>query len=795
MVLVPSPAIREAVYRKAAESWERLESRVLPRYGGRPWKVFVKISDPTAPAAAGGGSKKKPLSASPYFVWNESAGRRGRRLKKIKEEDLLRLAAWPEMLLKIPEPPRFPGYLSMSEAAVRSRRRQKRQASAARRSDSSHQQEMCDSEDGGEEKEDDGDEDDNVDDDGGEVEKEGKEIEENQADDDGEEEESGKEEEEEESEEDEDEQESDPLLDVESTALSRLAYEERSWVPLPSVSIRWVSPLNKSFSTRKSAWENAVQLCAQECLIEKVLKGKSARGSTLKASRPTAASALKAGKLRFERDGLWVVGQEESWQQSRLDEALEDEKGETKEGSGAPPRQLTPLAYYLRCNRRRHLEDRKAELQEQQQLQQCLIAKEAEESSAPATATATAPTSFTYRDAERELRTLWRQLTDEERKGWAEKCKLHRERAEDEDGSNAATRRSSASSDSDSSDTTRAAILWVSYDDAPTSTAGAVTSSPASDLLAAGMVSPSPPTVSGASTASRAVVVTPESRSTREPLAPPAGKRAKQPSIPTIYLESTRWRMTPEQCRLCYNAGMEHFDQIMRTVQARDLSRELQDGFDLLRERGRGRYDMELPAFEVPPFTFLSDLYKAPWMPIVREILGKDVVLIHKGMFLALPGADRQVYHQDGLHLTTQYQREVHAINVFIPVVDMTAELGPTQFCLGSHLLGNEDYDERYVESPLVKAGTPIIFDYRLGHRGLANASHNACRPIVYCTYARAADGKEFRDTVNFSRKRYHKIGNLVEKAASREERARKREQSSANDDVGETSVEKRLRL
>jgi hypothetical protein len=76
---------------------------------------------------------------------------------------------------------------------------------------------------------------------------------------------------------------------------------------------------------------------------------------------------------------------------------------------------------------------------------------------------------------------------------------------------------------------------------------------------------------------------------------------------------------------------MEHFDQIMRTVQARDLVRELHDGFDLLRERGRFRYDMELPAFDTPMFAFLSDVKKAPWMPIVRELLGKDVVLIHKG--------------------------------------------------------------------------------------------------------------------------------------------------------------------
>ena len=186
---------------------------------------------------------------------------------------------------------------------------------------------------------------------------------------------------------------------------------------------------------------------------------------------------------------------------------------------------------------------------------------------------------------------------------------------------------------------------------------------------------------------------------------------------------------------------------------------------------------MELPAFEKPEFDFITNLKKTPWMPVVRQILGKDVVLIHKGIFLSLPGAETQSYHQDGLHLTTQYQRPTHAINVFVPLISTRdiPKCGPTEFCLGSHILGQEDYDEDFLETPLVPAGTPVIFDYRLGHKGLANTS-DSCRPILYCTYAAAADGKEFRDSINFSRKRYHKLGEMVTKAPAREERAQKRQ-------------------
>jgi len=236
--------------------------------------------------------------------------------------------------------------------------------------------------------------------------------------------------------------------------------------------------------------------------------------------------------------------------------------------------------------------------------------------------------------------------------------------------------------------------------------------------------------------------------------------------------------LNQKQIDKCYAACMDHYNTVMRTVNSRDLHRELQDGFDVFRERGFGRYDMELPVFEdAKEFGFLTDMKKAPWMPVVKAILGRDAILIHKGCFLSMPGSAPQVYHQDGVHLTTQAQRPCHAINVFIPLVDLSTRNGPTEFCLGSHILGLEDYDRDFVETPTPKAGNPVIFDYRLGHRGLGNSSQGV-RPIVYVTYARAADGKEFRDSVNFSRKRYHKIGELKSKTMTREERRNNRKRS-----------------
>mmetsp|Transcript_16823 Transcript_16823/g.20550 ORF Transcript_16823/g.20550 Transcript_16823/m.20550 type:complete len:231 (-) Transcript_16823:34-726(-) len=224
---------------------------------------------------------------------------------------------------------------------------------------------------------------------------------------------------------------------------------------------------------------------------------------------------------------------------------------------------------------------------------------------------------------------------------------------------------------------------------------------------------------------------------------------------------------------MCTSAIMEHYEKVTYTIKARALHSELADGFDVFRERGRGRYDMQLPVFDTPAFSFLTDLKEATWMPIVKKILGDDATLVHKGAFLSMPGSTTQVYHQDGPHLTTKYQRPCHAINVFIPLVDLEMKNGPTEFCLGTHYLGFDGYAREMIDTPLSAAGTPVIFDYRLGHRGLGNSSGEA-RPIVYLTYTSAS--KEFRDSVNFSKKRYKKLGELIEKPISRSERALKRE-------------------
>lgn len=797
---IPSKQNRESILTEAGQAIANKEQESMALYGGRPWTVTARVTEPKG---------QKP----PLFRWFRGE---------------LELAVLPHLLEKIPDPPKLKGNQEYTE------------------------------------------EDEYV-----------------------------------------------PSTSLEErtvSSLSWVAWENREYA-IPNVTVKWLSPDHVYFYSRKQAWEHQNKLAEQQLFLQKMIHGLGHRGQKLKPFKPTKNDAMKAGKWRFLRDGLWVVGQEEAWQEERAEwweeelerkaaaqAALEAERkkqeaanksSETdKKPSGK--RRLTAIALYLQSKRSSYREEKMKERKLAQG-----------DSTEPVT-------RMTLRQAETELRVVWKTLSSEEQNQWKERAKqlaceeasvkpaasngevaaeqmhngIQAPKAVASDGApgelpshtpvspspplvptselvpgskvipegtpdplpnkesgegNEETQKTSVSlepgsqvlSESEASngeigtatetkntsvsnapkDGTKPTCVSVELqsqafnaalvapcmqvdNSAQQATMGqpVVTterSEPASrdssesnaSKNESGQVTtgtqagtaPTPPTSQPTSKAEANGVTSVK----KSPVTASSSKKRRKSSLhpPKKITPSSQFHLTPSQIELCHAAVTNHFEMVMNTVKARALHSELQDGFDLLRERGRGRYDMELPAFDTPEFSFLTDLQNAAWMPIVREVLGEDVVLIHKGAFLSMPGAEGQVYHQDGPHLSTQTQRPCHAVNVFIPLVDLTIKNGPTEFCLGTHVLGHEDFVKDRVFTPCVPAGTPVMFDYRLGHRGLANTS-GACRPIVYCTYAATANGKEFRDSVNFSRRRYHKIGELVEKPLSRAERAAKRRKS-----------------
>jgi hypothetical protein len=182
---------------------------------------------------------------------------------------------------------------------------------------------------------------------------------------------------------------------------------------------------------------------------------------------------------------------------------------------------------------------------------------------------------------------------------------------------------------------------------------------------------------------------------------------------------------------------------------ARGLGVEKSEGFAEIVQRSAGRYDLPLsPETMGEPIERLDFVLR----PLIHNLLGEAANLLLVGAVVALPGAQEQAWHTDSAHLfpETGLMLPPHCLNVFVPLVDLHRESGPTELCLGSHVLTKSlkapyepDPDLRtrigHREEPvlaLAPAGAGVVFDYRLLHRALPNRSPS-WRPLLYLTYAR----------------------------------------------------------
>ena len=73
-------------------------------------------------------------------------------------------------------------------------------------------------------------------------------------------------------------------------------------------------------------------------------------------------------------------------------------------------------------------------------------------------------------------------------------------------------------------------------------------------------------------------------------------------------------------------------------------------------------------------------------------------------------------------------------LTVFIPLVEITQQNGPTEFIKGSHQYPIVDETKADIFSPLVSPGDIIIFDGRVLHRGTPNKSDSE-KLIAYITF------------------------------------------------------------
>ena len=146
---------------------------------------------------------------------------------------------------------------------------------------------------------------------------------------------------------------------------------------------------------------------------------------------------------------------------------------------------------------------------------------------------------------------------------------------------------------------------------------------------------------------------------------------------------------------------------------------------------------------------FLSpDLYANPTvLALTKAALGDDILIDNFSLVSALPGAAAQHAHADHPDLFPEhiFSRAVirpYALNVAIPLIDLTPETGTTKLFTGSQ---NRHWSEDLFILPYIARGGCYLADYRLRHFGTENRT-SAERPIVYLTFARPW----FTDAVNY---------------------------------------------
>jgi len=534
---------------------------------------------------------------------------------------------------------------------------------------------------------------------------------------------------------------------MEVSVLTTSAYEDTSH-PMPRVVRSWTSPDLQRFNSRKSALAHAEQLIQRDLLVDKVLHGYGSHGVRLRPVKPTRKMALEAGIIRFWRDGLWVVGQEEAWVEKRREilvqkqerrssqQLLQQEASvdDVEEDSGVK------VLDVVKMEGEEHSSDEVKKEENDKMSAEVLcgedeISASVELSSAtispvlnfPSTTSSGTATTGTTGGGKRV------KLSDEDRK----RKRRERDRRRRELKRGVISSSSSSSSNNSDNNTNNNNLYGTSSTPAAEASTVGKERKLTNDLtpvqvdqaesdivgpdcysLALPVVPPvaapkKPYAVAGVSSRGRvrkmsqamaessqqgsavmsgslvfsdatiaavvsaavaemvqsiiqantssssvhsqldapdnlhavddsksdwesnATIVSPVESdastgdTSKGDLVVPRKVSAKPGTKPPPeFVLSTHYRLNQMQIARCFTACVDHYEKVMHTVKARSLHHELADGFDVFRERGRGRYDMELSLFDTPEFAFLTDMKSAAWMPIVHKILGEDALLV-----------------------------------------------------------------------------------------------------------------------------------------------------------------------
>ena len=126
---------------------------------------------------------------------------------------------------------------------------------------------------------------------------------------------------------------------------------------------------------------------------------------------------------------------------------------------------------------------------------------------------------------------------------------------------------------------------------------------------------------------------------------------------------------------------------------------------------------------------------------LTRHLMGEDIIVGEMGVVISHAGAGPQEIHRDSGFLFGGLDMEIDlppfAMTMLAPLLDVTLDMGPTEFWAGSHRLRNTA--EVTVNPPqrlALSAGSLVLIDSRILHRGGANIS-GPVRPTAYFSFHR----------------------------------------------------------
>ena len=339
---------------------------------------------------------------------------------------------------------------------------------------------------------------------------------------------------------------------------------DSSRYPQVQISRTWISPLNLRYTSRKAAMEASAELVRRDNLIQKLLMGIGARGNLLVPKKTTKKLGLEVGKYRFERDGLWVVGQEEQWQINRQKALLSATESNGKN----------------KCAEEEVAERNEISVERDGDLDkvtdQTILSSGGLDNSIN---NDNKHNSYIYcngsGDCENNIRssqfapdtTAKASVVNVATNLLNNGMKLFNGNQVSSSVSAAETRKSTSES---------------------ISTAAATTEKNNSTIESAGQ---SQPSMKGHPCPWNEIPLNDEMKrqqSTEESmsvLAPAPRKTHIKKKGFTSFQESRHWRLPECQINMCYKACMEHYEKVVYTVKARGLHEELAAGFDVLRER------------------------------------------------------------------------------------------------------------------------------------------------------------------------------------------------------------------